>query len=421
MTSLICPARLDGPTVDGNGHRAPACPRVIAAMIGNREHYQPMKSAYKNGCLARFITDFWCAPESPVVTCAQALRAGNREFIKSRFAAELRHADVVALEAVGMRQYLGLRLGRGRRWRYKVYSAAGRRFARRCVRYLDVPHTVFLGFSSTALEAIEYENRAGVMTVIDQIDPGRTEEQIVIEEMERHKSWVLHAHDRIPDQYFERLSAEWSAAKRIIVNSAWSKSALVQQDVPADKIRVCPLAYEPPVRCVRRQFHGRSRLRVLWLGTMCLRKGIVYAVEAARRLERLPVDFTFAGPIDVRLPALPRNCTCAGRVPRSEIGALYSAHDLFILPTLSDGFAITQLEAMAHGLPVIATAHCGEAVEHGISGLIVPARSSAALADAIMEIGTDAQKLQAMSLAALARAEHFRPDRVWTTYQSHFA
>lgn len=392
-----------------------ALPRVIMAMMGNREHYQPMRSAHERGRLARFITDFWSGPK---LKYTHAVPTRKSEFLKARFASELSHADVVALSGVGVRQYLGMRLGRGRNWRYKVYSSAGRQFARRCIRYLDVPHTTFLGFTSASLEALEHENRSGVLTVVDQIDPARTEEEIVVEEMNRHKSWMLHSHERIPNEYFERVSAEWSAAKRVIVNSEWSRSALIQQGVPAAKIRVCPLAYKVSAMPALRVFE-KSKLRVLWLGTLCLRKGVVYALEAARRLERQMVEFTFAGQIDVRLPALPANSTYVGSVPRAQIGALYSSHDIFILPTLSDGFAMTQLEAMAHGLPVIATPYCGEAVEDGINGLIVPARDPRSLAEAIMQIGADARTLEAMSLAALARAERFRPDRVWRTYESH--
>jgi len=392
---------------------------VIMAMIGNREHYQPMRSASAHNVLARFITDLWFQPDGAAARCARALPGGRQLPVESRFCEELRDADVVALPRTGMMQYLGARIGSGRNWRYRVYAAAGRQFARNCIRYLDVPHTAFLGYSSAALEALEHENRAGVMTVIDQIDPGRTEQEIVNAEMARHPSWVRHRLDIIPAEYFERLSAEWAEAKRIIVNSQWSKWALTQQGVPANKIRICPLGYQPATPVIERQYKRQRRLRVLWLGTLCLRKGIVYAIEAARLLERHPVDFTFAGPVDVRLPGLPANCTYAGKIARSEIGRLYAAHDIFILPTLSDGFAMTQLEAMAHGLPVIATANCGEAVEHGISGLVIPDRDAKALADAIMRIGTEEGTLEAMSAAALQRAELFQPERVWQAYQSH--
>jgi glycosyltransferase involved in cell wall biosynthesis len=394
-------------------------PRVIMAMMGCRDHYQPMTAAYESGSLARFITDFWFTPESPILKCAEAFRFRSREVIRGRFAAGLQRAHVTSISSAGALQYLGLRMQSGRAWRHKVYSSAGRRFARACIRYLDVSHSAFIGFSSASLEAIERENRSGVLTALNQVDAARTGERIVIEEMQRHKSWLLHSVEGVPEEYFERLSAEWSAAKRIIVNSPWSRQALIQQGVPPEKIRECPLAYKPltkpPIRCFRRQ----QRLRVLWLGTVCLGKGIVYAVEAARLLEQKRVDFTFAGPLDVRLPGLPANSRYIGKIARLQTGKLYASHDIFILPTLSDGFGMTQLEAMAHGLPVIATPHCGEVVEHKISGLIIPARDGRSLADAIMEIGGDTGKLESMSVAATARAEHFSPERIWRTYQSH--
>ncbi len=58
-------------------------------------------------------------------------------------------------------------------------------------------------------------------------------------------------------------------------------------------------------------------------------------------------------------------------MPRGEVGRIYQSADCFILPTLSDGYALTQLEALAHGMPVIASKRCGEAVAHGRNGWIL--------------------------------------------------
>src|SRR5262249_2058428 len=49
----------------------------------------------------------------------------------------------------------------------------------------------------------------------------------------------------------------------------------------------------------------------------------------------------------------------------------YRDADIFILPTLSDGFALTQLEAQTHGLPVIASRCCGEVVRDRINGIVL--------------------------------------------------
>src|ERR1039457_629459 len=75
----------------------PVYPRVIMAMMGSRDHCQPMKAVYEHGKLVRFITDFWLPPESAVLRWARALPVGNAAHLKARFDDELKHADVVAL------------------------------------------------------------------------------------------------------------------------------------------------------------------------------------------------------------------------------------------------------------------------------------------------------------------------------------
>jgi len=88
------------------------------------------------------------------------------------------------------------------------------------------------------------------------------------------------------------------------------------------------------------------------------------------------IHFDVVGPIGISEEALacvPSNMTFHGPVSRDRTEAYYRSADLFVLPTLSDGFALTQLEAMTHGLPVIATPNCAEVVSDGVDGLIVPA------------------------------------------------
>jgi glycosyltransferase involved in cell wall biosynthesis len=80
----------------------------------------------------------------------------------------------------------------------------------------------------------------------------------------------------------------------------------------------------------------------------------------------------------------PRNLTFHGPVSRDCATEWYQQSDVFVLPTLSDGFALTQLEALANGLPVIVTPNCGRVVADGKTGFIIPPRDSQALADAIL-------------------------------------
>jgi glycosyltransferase involved in cell wall biosynthesis len=219
------------------------------------------------------------------------------------------------------------------------------------------------------------------------------------------------------------LRREWEIADVIVVNSEWSCEALVSEGVNPAKIEILPLAYEEnaeklPGEVANQRLHGPGKagntsprpspqsgegvLRVLWLGQVTPGKGIYYLIEAARLLERETVHFDVVGPIGI-LPAAvasaPRNMTFHGPVSRDRTAEWYRQSDVFVLPTLSDGFALTQLEALAHGLPGIATPNCGRVVEEGKTGFIIPPRDAHALADAILKFAADRNLSAAMAPA----------------------
>jgi lipopolysaccharide/colanic/teichoic acid biosynthesis glycosyltransferase/glycosyltransferase involved in cell wall biosynthesis len=91
---------------------------------------------------------------------------------------------------------------------------------------------------------------------------------------------------------------------------------------------------------------------------------------------------------------------------RDDVDDLYAAMDLFVLPSHREGFPRSAMEAAATGVPVIATdvRGCRQVVDHGVTGLLVPVRDPASLADAILELGEDEPRRQRMATAARERA-----------------
>jgi len=351
---------------------------------------------------------------NPLIRFANWADCRPMQRFAGRYRRDIPRRLVVALQGFGFRYWLRCRAARSRAELYSVFEQEGRRFAEKCTKYLDVDHDTFFGYSSASLEAIRHERKSGRWCIHDQIDPSRTEQRIVEEEEARFPDLVAD-HTRIPESYFRRLDAEWNEASVVVVNSEWSRRALLEQGADASKIVVIPLAYRGGIQTTgisQRERRPSDPLKVLWLGTLCLRKGLPYALEAAKLLLGAPVSFTFAGAAEVppgKLP-LPENCRYLGAIPRVNVPDIYAQHDVFILPTLSDGFALTQVEALHYGLPVIATPCCGEVVMHGKSGFIVPPRSARAIADAILQLVEEQSLLCTMSLAAHRRAGDFSPD-----------
>ena len=100
---------------------------------------------------------------------------------------------------------------------------------------------------------------------------------------------------------------------------------------------------------------------------------------------------------------------------RRDVPDLLNAMDIFVLPSYSEGVSLALLEAMAAGLPVIATAVGGlpEVVEDGATGLLIPPRDAAALARALTRLLADPAWAKTLGdQARLHVREHFSLERL---------
>jgi len=386
----------------------------IVAQIGSRQHYAVPRGFEAIGQFKRLYTDAWC----PRLLRPLLLRgnASMRAFA-GRWHSEVPSRKVISHNLRAIRDVARQRNSAGATVErmHQEYLHIGAEFDNWVCRHLDRAGAVdagadaFFGFNTGCLRTIQALRGRGVPTVLDQIDPAKVEEDIVYAESAKWPGWQALP-GRVPQEYWDRLAAEWAAVDLLLVNSQWTRSALVRQGVPDDKILIVPLAYEPaagPVPLPTRKDHP---LTVLWLGSVILRKGIQYLMEAARLLADTDLKFVIVGEIGISKAALdmaPRNMSFLGRITREQTNQLYQKADMFVLPTLSDGFAVTQVEAMNRGLPVITTPNCGEVVTDGRDGLIVPPADAPALAGAIRRLNSDRALLSEMSQNAFIRSMQF--------------
>jgi len=256
-------------------------------------------------------------------------------------------------------------------------------------------------FSYAARRMFEFARDRGWRAVMQQIDPGPAEERIVARLYENNPEF---RGDWQPAsaEYWQQWRRECSLADRIIVNSTWSRDALLQEGVAAEKMRIIPLAFEcdTQMESFKRQypvaFAANRPLRVLFLGQVDLRKGIVPLLEAAKHLRSEPVEFTIAGPMQISVPAEFKRqpgIRWIGTIPRGEAANFYREADVFLFPTFSDGFGLTQLEAQAWKLPLIASRFCGDVVCDGVNGVLLQELSGEAIAKVLLEFVHDPAKL----------------------------
>lgn len=156
-----------------------------------------------------------------------------------------------------------------------------------------------------------------------------------------------------------------------------------------------------------------GRRSALVLARLESEKGIDVAIQAVTQIRDLHLVIAGTGSSRAALEATATTLGVADRVHflghRADPAALLGCADAFVLPSLVEGFPLSVLEAMAAGVPVVATDIAGtrEAVEHGRTGLLVPPRDPTALADAVEQ--TLAKPRDTARRAARAR-EHVRRD-----------
>jgi glycosyltransferase involved in cell wall biosynthesis len=86
-----------------------------------------------------------------------------------------------------------------------------------------------------------------------------------------------------------------------------------------------------------------------------------------------------------------------GAVPRSEAALYYQKADVFLFPTLSDGFGLTQLEAQAWKLPIIASCFCGEVVKDQENGFLLREVTGEAITEALQLCLNNPRQLEAFA------------------------
>jgi glycosyltransferase involved in cell wall biosynthesis len=402
----------------------------IVCQFGAREHYALAVELHRRGRLRALCTDIW-ADDRSIWRAISNLSPSYGRKLRERHQPLLRNAPVITM-APG-RAIAKALLDRcspaADCWARQM--KADRRFARAIARRLECGGLlrrtngrapVVFAYSYAAREIFVEAKRSGCFTVLGQIDPGPEEAGLVREIAIRH-GFADHEASIAPEAYWDNWREECRLADLVLVNSNWGAALAKRGGVPAAKLRVVPVAFRSNVvgdRMDRRRkyperFTRDRPLELLFLGQIILRKGVVELIEGMRRLRDAPVRLAMVGRVGDRLRALADDLPFVewlGPVARSEAAELYRRSDLFILPTHSDGFAITQIEALAHDLPVVSSRYCGDVIEDGVQGIRIEHVTAEAIENAIRFAIGHPDALAAMSAQAAARLELFSPERV---------
>lgn len=225
---------------------------------------------------------------------------------------------------------------------------------------------------------------------------------------EEYARWGAKYEDYTPRTLAKRLE-ELEIADLITVPSSFNVRTFLEYGVPAAKLK--KISYGVDLSMFYPEPKTDDIFRVMFVGAAGIRKGLGYLLQAfvGVKLPRFELVIVGGFTPDAK-PVLERyagkvNFKFAGFVPRKKLRSTYSQGSVLVLPSMVEGLAYVQAQAMACGLPVIATANAGaeDLFTDSEEGYIIPPRDPDAIRDKVLHLYHNPDLQNCMGKAALLR------------------
>jgi len=315
--------------------------------------------------------------------------------------AQAREIAVVAALRFGLPEVV---IGELFRWRNQAFAAAVAHLLRPLDTGLIIP-------SSAALRPLQESRRLGIHSWLDcPTAHHRYAARLLHEEMELQPDFAATMQYPASTPALARqLEGEIAAADDLIVLSNFQARTFADEGVQASRIHVLPLGVDVEL------FRPANRTRdgtftIGFVGQLTQRKGISYLLAAFEALRPAGSRLLMVGrPVGSQRPWLRRGVEHHGPVARWKLPPFYQQMDVFVLPSLVEGFPQTALEAMACGVPVIVSENTfgTDVVIDGYNGYVVPIRDVDAIVDHLRVLADDESLRSALATNARATAEQF--------------
>ncbi|SRR5579875_944089 len=285
----------------------------------------------------------------------------------------------------------------------------------------DVVHE-FSGVGEEVIQATAKKTRHLLLRGSAHI---RTQAEILAQEAARTgvnlaqpSSWIIRREER-----------EYQAADSIVVLSSFAWQTFRDRGVPAQKLLLLPLGVDTQIfqlsaelierRC-RRILSG-APLAVLTTGNVSFQKGLY---DFSKITSALDGRFRFRWIGAVRpeakrlIASLPKCAELVPHQPQFSLPAFYAEADLFLLPTIHDGYALVLTQAQANSLPLLTTTNCSgpDIIHEGKTGWVLPIRNPERFIERLLWCDTHREELAQMVREI---ADKFRP-RDWSDVAADF-
>ncbi|MDE1161834.1 MAG: glycosyltransferase [Acidobacteriaceae bacterium] len=211
----------------------------------------------------------------------------------------------------------------------------------------------------------------------------------------------------------------YRVADAITVPSSFAARSFIEMGVPAEKVHRIPYG----VRLERFQsgpIQSEGEFNVLFAGQVGIRKGVPYLLQAFKNLPFKKKTLRIVGAVQPEIKNLlgsfqTENVEFLGSLPQDELIGLMQRSHLLVLPSIEEGLALVQAQALACGCPILCSTNTGgeDLITDGVEGYVVPVRDVQAMTERMERLAGDRELWLKMREAALLRVQHLGG---WSSY-----
>jgi glycosyltransferase involved in cell wall biosynthesis len=390
---------------------------LLAHPFGNANVRAVLLALDQAGLLAKFVTSLGWSNASPLINALPAdLRAqmARRGYELPHYKIKIQPArEIVRLLAGKLRQQWLTKheLGRAsidRVWReLDKFAAASLRESQQRQKISAV-----YAYEDCAERLFEAASDLGIRRIYDlPIAYWETARRLLQEEAERYPEWEATLDGtRDSEEKLARKTHELDLAELVICPSTFVLDSLPRSTRDSKPCVVAPFGSPPAGNggsASRKP--GDGPLRLLFAGGLTQRKGLADLFAAMKLIASKEVELVVMGSLLRPLPwyreQFPHFIYERPR-PHDDVLRLMRTCDVLVLPSIVEGRALVQQEAMASGLPLIVTKNAGgdDLIVESETGFLVPIRSPEAIAEKINWFATNRASISGMAIAAQRRA-----------------
>lgn len=356
----------------------------------NRSHHYPYaKALHKMGFLHRFVCGFSrLSPRSP------APELGDRLVRRDLLQTVMLLSGYVGFSPSAV-DYL-------RKLSDRSLDVASYKFA--------IDSDIFLFYRTEGIRTLNRlkEERTNVIGVMEEVNSHVKFGTAILQE--EYTKLGLKAPFKREYDYDLRLKT-YEQADYILCPSDFVKDSFLQHGFSENQLIKVNFGFQNLVGSPQSQAKENNTFRVLYVGQIHYRKGLRYALRAFKKLKHPHKEFIIVGPktdiTGLENEPIPDHVTFTGILKGDDLIREYSRASVFILPSLEEGLALVQGEALSFGVPLLITTNTGGAdiITDGEEGFVVAPADSSALAERLQQMADDPLLLGEMSAKALQATE----------------